>query len=248
MDTEEQWEVDVVVNKYCRFLVASYNRSYLSLNGENPILLRQSKATTDDVMTETMNENNWHNFLSDCIRGALDNSQAADENGLLHLEGQWIRNIFTRLNKCFRIYAMIFEELASTYKELLFSGAGNNRVKTDKSAEIPFKSFGSMQDEVSYEELYFKMAKKYFSMGKTPLSASPKNLPEIRPHSHLDSSTTLPNFSSLYRQFSDTPVKWMLISFFIMQVFQESVERSKSSKPVITNAFEELLFNYSTAR
>ena len=64
-----------------------------------------------------------------------------------------------------------------------------------------------MQDEVLYKELYFKTAEKYFDTGKTPLSASPKNLPEIRPPSHLDLSTTLPSFSSLYREFSYTPAK-----------------------------------------
>ena len=85
--------------------------------------MRHSKDTANDVMIDTMNENNWHQFLSDSIRGALYNPQAADENGRLHLEGQWIRNIFTRLSKCFRIYAIFFEELASTYKELLFKGA-----------------------------------------------------------------------------------------------------------------------------
>ena len=118
-------------------------------------------------MTETMNENNWHHFMSDSIRGALVNPQAADENGSLHLKGQWIRNIFTRFNKYFRIYALFFEELASTCKELLFSGAGNNRIKTCKFAEMAFKSFSSMQDEVLNEELYFKLAEKYFGMGKT---------------------------------------------------------------------------------
>ena len=106
MDTEEQWKLDAAVNRYFKFFVACYNRSYLTLNGENLILLRHSKATTDDVMIETMNENNWHQFLSDSIRHALDNPQAADENRRLHLEGQWIRNIFTRLNKYFRIYAV----------------------------------------------------------------------------------------------------------------------------------------------
>ena len=37
----------------------------------------------------------------------------------------------------------------------------------------------------------------------------------------------------------------MLTSFFIKQLFQESAERSASSKLVITNALEELLFNCS---
>ena len=80
--------------------------------------MRHSKDTANDVMIDTMNENNWHQFLSDSNRGALYKPHAADENGRLHLEGQWIR-----LNKCFRIYAIFFEELASTYKELLFKGA-----------------------------------------------------------------------------------------------------------------------------
>ena len=100
-----------------------------------------------------------------------------------------------------------------------------------------------MQDEVLYEELYFKTAEKYFGTRKTPLSASPKNRPEIRPPSHLDLSTTLPSFSSLYREFSYMPAKWMLTSFYVMQHFQESVERSDPCKLVITNALEELLFN-----
>ena len=37
----------------------------------------------------------------------------------------------------------------------------------------------------------------------------------------------------------------MRTSFFIMQLFQESVERSESCKLAITNALEELLFNCS---
>ena len=77
-----------------------------------------------------------------------------------------------------------------------------------------------MQDKVLYEELYFKVIEKYFDTGKTPLSVLPKNLQEIRPPSHLDSSTTVPRSSSLHRELSDTPVKWMLTSFFIMQLFK----------------------------
>ena len=123
MDTQEEWELDVGVNKYSKFLVACYNRSYLTLNSENLILLRHSKDTAGDVMIDTINENNDHPFLCYSIRGAFDNPQAADKNGRLHLEEQWIRNIFTRLSKCFRIYAIFFEELASTFKELLFKGA-----------------------------------------------------------------------------------------------------------------------------
>ena len=141
------------------------------------------------------------------------------------------------------MYAIYFEELVATYKDLLFSGVGNNPIKTYKFARIPSKKFASMQDEVFYEELYFKMAEKYFATGKTPLSAPPKSLPEIRPPSHLDLSTALPSLSCLYSEFLNKPAKWMLTSFFIMQFFQEAIEKSGSSKLVITNALEEMLFD-----
>ena len=59
MDTERQWELDVAINKYFKFLVACYNRSYRTFNNENPVLLRYSKAAADNLMIETMNENNF---------------------------------------------------------------------------------------------------------------------------------------------------------------------------------------------
>lgn len=168
------------------------------MSDEHPILIRHSKAPTDDVMIQTMNENNWLEFLSDSISGTLENSQAANKKSCISKEGQWIRNIFRRLNKYFRVYSMLFEELATTEKKLLFIGAGNNRIKAYKFAEISFKNFASMEDAVSYEKLYFKMAEKYFATGKTPFLVPPQNLPEIKP-------VSLPNFSNLYREFSDTP-------------------------------------------
>ena len=138
---------------------------------------------------------------------------------------------------------LFFEELASTYKELVFSDASNNRIKTYKFAETPFRSFGSMQDKILYEELYFKVAEKYFGTGKTTLSVSPKNLQEIRPPSHLDSSTNLPRSSSL--RVLGHACEMDANIFFHNATFQESVERSESSKLVITNALEEFLFKCS---
>lgn len=113
-DSEEQSELHVAINKYSKFLVATYTRGFHAMSDEDPILIRHSKAPTDDVMIQTMNENNWHEFLSDSISGALENSQAANRKGRISKEGQWIRNIFRRLNKYFRVYSMLFEELAAT--------------------------------------------------------------------------------------------------------------------------------------
>ena len=64
------------------------------MSDEHPILIRHSKAPTDDVMIQTMNENNWLEFLSDSISGTLENSQAANKKSCISKEGQWIRNIF----------------------------------------------------------------------------------------------------------------------------------------------------------
>ena len=44
-------------------------------------------------MLETMNENNWPEFLDSCINGALTGARGDDN--------PWIKNIFTNLNHCF---------------------------------------------------------------------------------------------------------------------------------------------------
>ena len=68
---EEKWELDVDVLVFSKFIAANHNNEYLVMNGIEPIYYRMvmngiepiycqhGRATKDDMMLETMNENNW---------------------------------------------------------------------------------------------------------------------------------------------------------------------------------------------
>ena len=71
MGNEEKWELDVDVFVFSKLIVANYNNEYLVMNGIEPIYCQHSRATKDDVMLETMNEDNWHEFLDNAIEGSL---------------------------------------------------------------------------------------------------------------------------------------------------------------------------------
>ena len=64
-DMKDQWELDIHQFPYSKIFVAQYNRR--RLHGENPILYRHNTVTDNEVLIETVNENNWHQFLKDSI-------------------------------------------------------------------------------------------------------------------------------------------------------------------------------------
>ena len=74
-DSEEQLELDINVFKYLKYFVASYNSEYLTLSGQDQIRVRHSKGSREDLLTETMNENSWQEFLYDSIRGSLSGNK-----------------------------------------------------------------------------------------------------------------------------------------------------------------------------
>ena len=94
LGTEEKWLLDSDVFVYSKYLVANHNSSYLVMRGQEPIYCRHSRATEDDVMLKSMNENNWHDFLDNAIEGALTNNRS--------VQNEFIDNIFENLNICFR--------------------------------------------------------------------------------------------------------------------------------------------------
>ena len=67
---KEKLELDIDVFVFSKFIVENHNNEYLVLNGIEPIYCWHSRATKDDVMIETMNENNWHGFLDNAIEGS----------------------------------------------------------------------------------------------------------------------------------------------------------------------------------
>ena len=65
-------------------------------------------------MLETINENNWHEFLDSAIYGALTGARGNNN--------PWIKNIFINLNYCFNDYYHAFDNIACTYYRLLREG------------------------------------------------------------------------------------------------------------------------------
>ena len=92
MDTEEQWELDIGAYVYSKFFVAFYNSSIGLIS---PIHLKHTRAHKDDEILETMNMNNYHEFLDSYISLAPSMSDYESDN-------KWIPNIGKKLKSTFR--------------------------------------------------------------------------------------------------------------------------------------------------
>ena len=64
------------------------------MSGIKPIYCRDSRATKDDVMIETMNDNNWHEFLDNAIERSLTSDKDSEKD--------WIDNMFQNLHICYK--------------------------------------------------------------------------------------------------------------------------------------------------
>ena len=183
-------------------------------------------------MLETINENNWHEFLNSSIEGTLQ--------GAARIDNQWIKNIFRNLDSCFKEYWEVFEDIAQAYFKLLVSEPEKN-IQILRFLNITAKNVRDIVDVLGYENLFFKSADKFFQMGRTPLNNSGRTLPKINTPDHLDRATTLPAFSSLFKIYHNTEVRWMLAAFFVGQLFPEIAEESLQRKMRIVNMLEKLL-------
>ena len=139
----------------------------------------------------------------------------------------------------------MFKDVAYFYQKLLLSSAQNNIIKDCKSIEVQFRSIHGLEIATHYEELFLRLAEKHFKTGRTPISISPKVLPDIKPSEHRDPDVDLPSFSKLYASFGNTIAKWMICTLFAVQLFQEMTVISPSSEIIITNMLEEVLLNCS---
>ena len=126
-------------------MVASYNNQYLTLSGKDPILVRHCKASRDNLLIETMNENNWHEFLYESIRGSFSDDE---------LNNDWISNIFKNLIICFKSYETVFKDIAYFYQKLLLSRAQNNIIKVYKFIAVQFTNIHGLEKAIHYEELF----------------------------------------------------------------------------------------------
>ena len=130
--TEEKWMLDSDEFVYLKCLVANYNSGYLVMRDREPIYCRHSRATEDDLMLESMNQNNWHDFLDNAMEGAMTNrKRSGNENA---------DNIFEYLRICFHDYRVIFEDIALAYYVLLLTSSQKNIIRVLKFIDVPLRN------------------------------------------------------------------------------------------------------------
>ena len=207
------------------------------MRGQEPIYCRHSRAMEDDVMLKSMNENNWHDFLDNAIEGALTNNRS--------VQNEFVDNIFENLNICFRDYKLMFKDVAVNYYQLLLTSSRDNVIRVLKFIDAPLRNIKDFVEVVGAQQLFHMCVQKVIQTGRTPLTNSPRTLPDIKPPEHLDSGVSLPNFSILYNKYRNSAARWMLSAFFLAQLFQEISEETLSSELLIVNMLEELLWNCS---
>ena len=103
---------------YSKYLVANHNSGYLVMRGREPIYCRHSRAMEDDLMLESMNQNNWHDFLDNALEGAMTNRKRSGN--------KYVDNIFENLRICFHDYRVMLEDIALAYYELLLTSSQDN--------------------------------------------------------------------------------------------------------------------------
>ena len=231
--TEEKWLLDSDVFVYSKYLVANHNSGYLVMRGQEPIYCRHSRATEDDVMLKSMNENNWHDFLDNAIEGVLTNNRS--------LQNEFVDNIFENLDICFRDYKLMLDDVAVSYYQLLLTSSRDNVIRVLKFIDAPLRNIKDFVEVVGAQQLFHMCVQKFIQAGRTPLTNFRKTLPDIKPPEHLDSSVSI-----LYNKYRNSTARWMLPVLFLVQLFQEISEEMLSSELSIVHMLEELLWNCST--
>ena len=114
--SEEQWELDTAPFVCSNFFVADYNSSHMTFTGSGPgpIYWKHAKAGEDNNLLETMNENNWHEFLNGSILSTL--------GVISERENQWLNNITVNLERYIYHYIYAFDKLTHLYHRLLEMG------------------------------------------------------------------------------------------------------------------------------
>ena len=127
IDTEKQWELDIGAYVYSKFFVACYNSFIGSVS---PIYLKHTRAHKDDEMLETMNMNNWQEFLDSSVRLALSMSDYESDN-------KWILNIGKRFRSTFRKYKNELNEVSYEFYNYIRYGSTENVLKVLSFLGLP---------------------------------------------------------------------------------------------------------------
>ena len=119
------------------------------MRGQEPIYCRHSRATEDDVMLKSMNENNWHDFLDNSIEGALTNNRS--------VQNEFVDNIFENLNICFPDYKLMFEDVAVSYYKLLLTSSSDNVIRVLKFIDALLRDIKDFVEVVGTSTEHFDL-------------------------------------------------------------------------------------------
>ena len=158
LGTEEKWLLDSDVFVYTNYLVANHNSGYLVMRGQEPIYCRHSRATEDDVMLKSMNENNWQDFLDNAIEGALTNNRS--------VQNEFVDNIFKNLNICFRDYKLMFEDVAVSYYQLLLTSSRDNAIRVLKFIDAPLRNIKDSVEVGGAQQLFHMCVQKFIQTSR----------------------------------------------------------------------------------
>ena len=121
----------------------------------------------------------------------------------------------------------------------------DNVIRVLKFIDALLRNIKDFVEVVGAQQLFGMCIRKFIQTGRTPLTNSPRTLPDIKPMEHLDSSVSLPNFSILYNKYRKSAARWMLSTLFLAELFQQISKETFSSESLIVNMLEELLWNCS---
>ena len=145
------------------------------------------------------------------------------------------------LNHCFNDYLHAFDNIAHTYYRLLHAKPKENIMRVFRYLDIPARNLNDTITKLGFERLFFKYADKFFKMAKTPMDKYSIILPKINLPNNMDRGTALPVFSELYKKCRNTKTRWMLASFFVVQLFKEVLSDNLESEMPIVTMLDELL-------
>ena len=169
------------------------------------------------------------------MKGAMKNRKRSGNERL--------DNIFENLRICFHEYGVMFEDIALAYFELLLTSSQDNIIPVLKFIDFPLRNVKHFVEVVDAQKLFPMCVKKFIQTGRTPLTNSPRTLPDIKAPKHLILNSPFPSFPRLYTVYRNTTASWILSAFFLAQLFQEISEETPSTEALIVNMLEELLLN-----
>ena len=136
-----------------------------------PIYLKCTRAHRDDDLLETMNMNNWHEFLNS-LNMALNLNDYGGAN-------RWVANIGENLRTCLRTYTVFFDYIAADSYGDVSNGLLENIHRVLKFLGLQAREVRKKMRGILYTDFYFMCTEMFIQTGATPIKNIKLPLPII---------------------------------------------------------------------